>query len=71
MREELDALFISHFVNADRWHNDDGEALPAITISIGVAEYLDGETLDTLIERADQALYQAKQQGRNRVVGDG
>jgi diguanylate cyclase (GGDEF)-like protein len=38
-----------------------------ITISIGVAQYLQGETLDALIERADQALYHAKQQGRNRV----
>ncbi|WP_427846353.1 sensor domain-containing diguanylate cyclase [Brenneria salicis] len=39
-----------------------------VTISGGVAEYQPNETLDTLINRADIALYQAKQQGRNRVV---
>ena len=39
-----------------------------VTISIGVAQYRPGEALDTLAERADQALYIAKQQGRNRVL---
>jgi diguanylate cyclase (GGDEF)-like protein len=40
-----------------------------ITISIGVAQGMAGshETLEQVIIRADQALYQAKEQGRNRV----
>ncbi|MBI3084009.1 MAG: GGDEF domain-containing protein [Candidatus Omnitrophica bacterium] len=39
------------------------------TISIGVAGFPDhGDTLETLIERADQALYAAKRAGRNQVV---
>ncbi len=38
------------------------------TISIGVAEHQEGETLQSLIERADKALYSAKSSGRNRVV---
>jgi diguanylate cyclase (GGDEF)-like protein len=39
------------------------------TISIGVAEYpYDANTAEVLIELADHALYQAKQQGCNRVV---
>lgn len=39
-----------------------------ITISIGVAQFLEGESLEALIERADLAMYHAKQQGRNRVL---
>jgi diguanylate cyclase (GGDEF)-like protein len=41
----------------------------AFTCSIGVAERDPAsETLDALLGRADQALYQAKRQGRDRVV---
>ena len=40
-----------------------------VTVSIGVAGMTNGEglTLDLLLERADQAMYAAKQAGRNRV----
>lgn len=45
-------------------------ATPAegISVSIGVAEYVRGESLDTALRRADEALYRAKEAGRNRVV---
>lgn len=43
-------------------------ALPAVTISVGVAAYRDGETLTSLIRRSDDAMYEAKRSGRNRVV---
>jgi diguanylate cyclase (GGDEF)-like protein/hemerythrin-like metal-binding protein len=39
-----------------------------VTMSLGVSEYALGEGLEEWIARTDQALYQAKAQGRNRVV---
>lgn len=42
----------------------------SITISIGVAAFSkDGDSLDDLIRTADNALYHAKRNGRNRVSG--
>jgi diguanylate cyclase (GGDEF)-like protein len=40
----------------------------SITISIGLAEASNLDTLSTLIERADTVLYKAKRAGRNCVV---
>jgi len=40
------------------------------TISLGVSQLLDDETLTGLVARADQALYRAKQTGRDRVEAD-
>jgi len=46
-----------------------GQSLGEITISIGVACYpTHGKILSDLIAAADSALYQAKRDGRNRVV---
>ncbi len=39
-----------------------------LTTSIGIAEFKPGESVTRLIERADQALYSAKEAGRNRVA---
>lgn len=44
------------------------EALGTITVSVGVAQYRPGESLENLINRADKALYFAKNAGRNRVA---
>jgi len=38
------------------------------TISIGVAEYHQGDTVEEFISKADKALYEAKETGRNKVV---
>ena len=45
------------------------ETLGSVTVSIGAAEICPFETSESLIGRADVALYKAKQTGRNRVVG--
>ena len=41
--------------------------LGTVTISIGVAEWQPGDDRRTLVARADEAMYQAKQNGRNCV----
>jgi two-component system cell cycle response regulator len=38
-----------------------------ITISIGLTEYVKNEQLSTFIKRADQAMYNSKAKGRNRI----
>ncbi|MGH7716667.1 MAG: sensor domain-containing diguanylate cyclase [Vulcanimicrobiaceae bacterium] len=46
------------------------EAGATITVSVGVAAFLAGEGTSELVRRADEALYRAKSEGRNRVAFD-
>lgn len=39
-----------------------------VTLSAGLAAWHEGDTPDSIIQRADQALYRAKAEGRNRLV---
>ncbi len=47
----------------------DGKTV-SITTSVGCTEYIPNEHADDFIKRADSALYQAKEDGRNKVVAD-
>jgi diguanylate cyclase len=57
IRRTIEELQVTH----------DGTKLP-VTASIGVAKWQPGETLTDLFEKADSALYRAKEGGRNRIV---
>jgi two-component system, cell cycle response regulator len=39
-----------------------------VTVSVGVSEYHNGESLDEFVRRADMAMFSAKQNGRNRIA---
>lgn len=47
---------------------EDGKVRTSVTVSIGVAQFQLNESADSLVVRADNALYAAKSAGRNRVV---
>ena len=50
------------------WRSAPARTGKTSTVSIGVARYRQGESQESWIERADRAMYQAKQAGRNRIV---
>ncbi|MGZ4960752.1 MAG: GGDEF domain-containing protein [Methylomonas sp.] len=47
---------------------NDNQSLGSITLSIGIAQLQPGDSSESFIVRADNALYKAKQTGRNKVV---
>jgi diguanylate cyclase len=47
-----------------------GERLGRVTISIGIATMKKSDSIQSLIERADNCLYAAKRHGRNRVMSE-
>jgi diguanylate cyclase (GGDEF)-like protein len=45
-----------------------GDAVIRVTVSIGVAEKTAQDSIDQVIQTADEALYRAKRDGRNRIT---
>lgn len=45
-----------------------GRNLGRVTVSVGLAQWQKGELLRDIVERADECLYAAKNQGRDRVI---
>ncbi len=43
------------------------DVLISITVSVGVTEYIRGEEVSAFVQRADRAMYQSKDKGRNQV----
>ncbi|TPW18765.1 MAG: response regulator receiver modulated diguanylate cyclase [Halothiobacillaceae bacterium] len=59
---------IRRLIETSRFVNNENEITSAVTVSIGVATYpTDGQEATTLIKNADLHLYNAKDDGRNRV----
>ena len=57
---------LRHLVESTRFHH---RGKPEhVTISCGITEFRDGDTPLTVYNRADAALYEAKEQGRNRCI---
>jgi diguanylate cyclase (GGDEF)-like protein len=64
LRRNVESLSVSSFQMSS---SSLGTTIP-VTISLGVATYIGpSDTVDDLFRRCDQAMYQAKAEGRNRV----
>jgi len=64
MREALEGLSKTKF----EYEQGDERAIVRWTASCGVTQMFGAEPLDSLVKRADEALYEAKRKGKNRVI---
>jgi diguanylate cyclase len=66
------AKHICQTIATTRYSLDDVQGNPtlSVTVSIGVAAYQKADTRASVVERADKALYLAKQSGKNRVISE-
>ena len=59
---------VREVISSKQMVNQDQHVLPCITVSIGVTTMHGKETSRSLLNRADEAMYQAKENGRNQTV---
>ncbi|UCD78377.1 MAG: diguanylate cyclase [Desulfobacterales bacterium] len=66
------ANHICKSIAATRYSLDEVHGSPtlSITVSIGVSSHQNADTIATVTQRADQALYAAKRAGKNRVLSE-
>jgi diguanylate cyclase (GGDEF)-like protein len=65
MREALEGLSKTKF---EYMKSPEEAMIVRWTASCGVTQMFGGESLESLVKRADEALYEAKRKGKNRVV---
>jgi diguanylate cyclase len=51
-------------LEAANFHYNDDPVL--VTMSFGIAEFCEGDTVESVFTRADKAMYRSKDEGRNR-----
>lgn len=49
-------------------HKDNTETIGKVTVSSGIAILRTGDTMESIIDRADAALYRAKETGHNKII---
>jgi diguanylate cyclase len=62
---------IRAIIEAQSVTDKDGAEIESVTISLGISQYVVGESTASFVGRADSCLYKSKEGGRNRVTTEG
>lgn len=54
-------------IDISKVNNETNDKNISVTISLGIAEYENGDDEHTILQKADKALYKAKEGGRNKA----